>query len=69
MKNRFVAAVFAWFLGFIGLNNFYTGHYVRGVIDIIFSWTLIPALVNKIRACCYLWQDNDKEFTCRYCKD
>lgn len=36
MKNRFVAAVFAWLLGFIGLNNFYTGHPVRGVVDILF---------------------------------
>ena len=31
MKNRFVAAVFAWFLGGIGINSFYTGHTVRGV--------------------------------------
>ena len=35
MKNRFVAAVFAWFLGFIGLNSFYTGHTVRGIVDIV----------------------------------
>ena len=68
MKNRFVAAAFAWFLGGIGLNNFYTGHITSGVVDILFCWTGIPVIVNCIRACCYLWQDGDEEFNRKFCK-
>lgn len=67
MKNRFVAAFFAWFLGGIGINSFYTGHTARGVIDILFCWTGIPAIVNAVRACVYLWQDSDEEFNRKYC--
>lgn len=66
MQNRFVAAFFAYAFGFIGLNNFYTGHYFRGILDILLCWTCIPAIINVIRGCFYLWCDTDEDFRNSY---
>lgn len=67
MKSRFIAAFFAYAFGLIGLNNFYTGHVFRGVLDILLCWTCIPALINIIRSCFYLWCDTDEEFVLKHC--
>lgn len=67
MKNRFIAFFFAWFLGGVGINNFYTGKTFLGVVDVLFCWTGIPALVNVIRGICYLWCNSNEEFVEKYC--
>ena len=46
MKNKWIAAVLAWFLGWLGIHKFYLGHNGAGVIYLLFSWTLIPAIVS-----------------------
>lgn len=67
MKNRFIAFFFAWFLGWIGINNFYTGKVFLGVVDVLFCWIGIPALLNLIRGVCYLWCNSNEEFVEKYC--
>ncbi|MGF1539884.1 MAG: NINE protein [Pleurocapsa sp.] len=45
MKNKIVAALLACFLGSIGIHKFYLGHNLAGILYLLFSWTLIPALI------------------------
>ena len=66
MKSRFIAAFFAFFLGGIGINNFYTKHTALGVLDIVFCWTFIPKIVNIVRGCEYLWCNDDLDFNSRH---
>ncbi|MEA1048371.1 NINE protein [Lamprobacter modestohalophilus] len=53
-KSRLVAALLAFFLGWIGIHKFYLGHPVMGIIYIIFSFTLIPMLISWIEGIIYL---------------
>ena len=46
MKNKWIAAVLAWFLGGFGIHKFYLGDNAAGVIYLLFSWTFIPAIVG-----------------------
>ena len=48
MKNRFVALLFALFLGSFGLHKFYLGHILGGIMYLIFSWTGIPTILSFI---------------------
>ena len=48
MKSRVVAIILAWMLGFIGIHKFYLGRTTAGVMYLLFSWTLIPALLAFI---------------------
>lgn len=45
MKNKWIAAMLAWFLGWIGVHKFYLGENAAGVIYFLFSWTFIPAVL------------------------
>ena len=45
MKDKTVAALLAFFLGWFGVHKFYLGETVAGVIYLIFSWTFIPGLI------------------------
>lgn len=76
MKNRFIAAFFAFVFGTFGINNFYTGRTSTGVIDcvisVILSWTIIVpvvvTIINTVRGCQYLWCNSDEEFCQKYVK-
>jgi TM2 domain-containing membrane protein YozV len=46
MKNRFVAIFLAFFLGSIGIHQFYLGHNILGILYLIFSWTFIPLIIS-----------------------
>ena len=48
MKNRFVALIFALFLGSFGLHKLYLGHVLAGIMYLIFSWTGIPTILSFI---------------------
>lgn len=69
MKSRVIAAFFAFFLGGIGINNFYTEHNTAAVLDILFCWTFIPGIINLIRGIMYLFCDTDIDFCKKYVKD
>lgn len=46
VKNKWVAALLAWFLGWIGIHKFYLGENAAGVLYLLFSWTFIPAVLG-----------------------
>lgn len=48
MKNKYVAAVLAFFLGWAGGHKFYLNMPIWGVVYLLFSWTGIPAFISFI---------------------
>ncbi|MGX7419146.1 TM2 domain-containing protein [Carnobacterium gallinarum] len=46
--NKVVYIVLALLLGSIGAHKFYSGKILAGIIYILFSWTVIPALLGLI---------------------
>lgn len=70
-KNRFVAAVLAFFLGGVGAHSFYMGHTWTGVIRLsatvltggAAAAVLIP--ISLIECCLYLFS-SDEEFNEKY---
>jgi RNA polymerase subunit RPABC4/transcription elongation factor Spt4 len=59
-KSRMLAAILGIFLGGIGLHKFYLGQAGRGILFLIFSWTLIPALIGFIQGISYLLMSDQK---------
>lgn len=47
-KNKYVAAVLAFLLGGIGIQWFYLGRTLYGVLSILFCWTGVPAVISLI---------------------
>jgi TM2 domain-containing membrane protein YozV len=50
MKNKTTAGLLAIFLGGIGIHRFYLGQGGKGVLYLLFCWTLIPAFVAFVDA-------------------
>ena len=48
MKNKFTAAVLAFFLGGIGVHRFYLGQAGSGIAYLLFCWTSIPFFIAFI---------------------
>lgn len=65
MKNRLVAALLALFLGGFGIHKFYLGQTFKGIIYLIFFWTLIPAIIALIEAIVLLVM-SDEDFNKKY---
>ena len=53
-KNKVVAGLLAIFLGGLGIHKFYLGQNFQGVIYLLFSWTLIPAVIGFFEGIIYL---------------
>ena len=76
MKSRYTAAFFAFLLGGLGINNFYTNNTGKGVVDCLVSvllcWTVIApvtvSIINLVRGCKYLWCNTEEEFNIKYVK-
>lgn len=64
-KDRTTAAIFALLLGGLGAHHFYLGNVGRGVLYLLFVWTLIPAIVGFIEGILYLTK-SDQEFQQKY---
>ena len=64
-SNRVVAAVLAFFLGWIGAHKFYLGQIGLGILYLLFFWTAIPAFVSIIEGIIYLTM-SDNEFSRKY---
>ena len=64
--SRSVAGLFALFLGGIGVNYFYLGRPVSGVLCLLFCWTLIPTFVGLLQGV-YILSITDKHFINTYC--
>jgi TM2 domain-containing membrane protein YozV len=48
MRNRWIAAGLAFFLGTWGIHKFYLGKNVSGFLYLIFFWTSIPWILGLI---------------------
>lgn len=65
MKNRTVAILLAFFLGWCGIHKFYTHRVWHGIFYFLFAESGIPlflAIVDMVR---YIFMDDD-EFDKRY---
>lgn len=45
MRNKFVAALLAFFFGYFGAHKFYLGSISVGIIYLFLSWTFIPSIL------------------------
>ena len=45
VKQKFIAGMLALFLGGIGIHKFYLDENTKGILYLLFSWTLIPAII------------------------
>ncbi len=64
-KNRVTAGVLALLLGGLGVHKFYLGQIGKGIVCILFCWTVIPeilGLIEGIRILCM----SDEEFQRKY---
>lgn len=64
-KSKMVAAVLAFFVGFIGIHRFYLGKVGTGILYLLFFWTAIPALIAFVEAIILLVM-TDEEFVRKY---
>ncbi len=48
MRSKTTATVFALFLGWMGIHQFYLGRIWQGVLYLLFSWTFIPLALSFI---------------------
>ena len=65
MKSKTTAVVLAFFLGGFGAHRFYLGQSGRGILYLVFCWTLIPAIIAFIDFFCLLLMSED-EFNRKY---
>lgn len=66
MKNKYVAAALAFFLGGLGAHKFYLGKNLQGIIYLVFFWTYVPAIIAFIECITYLCM-SETEFQNKYC--
>jgi TM2 domain-containing membrane protein YozV len=64
-RNRTTAAIFALFLGGLGVHKFYLGQAGLGILYLLFCWTFVPAIVGFIEGIVYLTM-NDQAFNAKY---
>ena len=49
-KSKTTAALLAFFLGGLGIHNFYLGYTTRGIIQLVLTLTFIGAIVSAVWA-------------------
>jgi TM2 domain-containing membrane protein YozV len=59
-KNASTAVLLCFFLGGFGAHKFYMGRTGIGLLYLLFSWTLVPALFSLIE--CFLVSAQVREF-------
>jgi TM2 domain-containing membrane protein YozV len=64
-KDKYIAAILAFFLGGLGIHKLYLGRKGWFIIYLVLSLTMIPALIGFIEGCIYLVM-SDQEFDTRY---
>ncbi len=64
-KNKLTAALFAVFLGGIGMHKFYLGHTTQGILYVLFCWTFIPVIVGIIEGIVLIAM-SDTDFNKKY---
>jgi TM2 domain-containing membrane protein YozV len=64
-RSRATAAIFAFFLGGVGVHKFYLGQSGAGIVYLLFCWTLVPAFIGFIEGIVYLTM-SDAAFNAKY---
>ena len=71
-RNKYVAALLAFFLGMLGIHRFYLGRTGSGIVMLVLSFTVVGlmisapwALIDTVR---YLLM-SDREFAARYARE
>jgi len=64
-RNRVTAALFAIFLGGLGIHKFYLGSVGMGVVYLLFCWTFIPSIIGFIGGIIFLTM-SDAAFNDKY---
>ena len=64
-RSRVTTALFAIFLGGLGIHKFYLGNIVGGLIYLFFCWTFIPTIVGFIEGIMLL-SISDSDFNNEY---
>ncbi|MDI2112362.1 NINE protein [Commensalibacter sp. TBRC 10068] len=64
-QKRLAAALFAFFLGGLGIHKFYLGQVGLGILYLLFCWTGIPLIVGFIEGIIYISM-SDADFTAKY---
>jgi TM2 domain-containing membrane protein YozV len=59
MKNKIVAGLLAFFLGWAGIHRFYLGDIGKGIAYALFFWTGIPFIIGFIDFIVFLAMDDD----------
>lgn len=65
MRNKWLAAVLAFFLGSFGIHKFYLGRTGWGILYLLFFWSALPGLVSFIEGILYLLM-SEKDFNYKY---
>ncbi len=65
MKDKSIAVILAFFLGGLGIHQFYLGNNSRGILYLLFCWTLIPSIIGFIDGIILLTMSYE-EFDLRY---
>ncbi len=60
MKNRTTASLLAFFLGGLGIHQFYLGKHIKGIFYVLFCWTLIPVFIGFIDFIILLAMDENR---------
>ncbi len=58
--DQLTASLLAILLGSFGIQHFYIGQTTRGVLDILFCWTGVPAIIGLIEGIMWLCDDKDE---------
>jgi TM2 domain-containing membrane protein YozV len=64
-KNRLAAALLALFLGGFGVHKFYLGQTGKGILYLVFCWTLIPAIIAFVEFIILITM-SDQAFIAKY---
>ena len=65
MKSKIAAALLAFFLGSFGAHRFYLGQMGKGLIYLLFCWTIIPSIVAIVDCVIFATMD-DQRFNDKY---
>lgn len=64
-KSKLAAALFALFLGGLGIHKFYLGRVGQGILYVLFCWTFVPAVIGVIEGIVFLVM-SEGDFNAKY---